>query len=383
MGKIVAFVMSLVAAIPIYFGTAGSPDYTPTTGFKSAVEAFFNMGTVLNTKYTGTVSDESWDETQEYSLEDTVVLKKEKGKDFVILNLSDVHFADYDIRTFMTLPTTAVIKQMLANVMPDLITVSGDIFCTKSTHYSVRLFTDLMESFGIPWAPIFGNHDAEGNCDANFLADIMMSAPNCIMKKGDPEMGVGNYIINIAEENCDGSMNVVESLIMMDWAKSEANEKQTKWFSWAADGINRLTNSRAEVTLITHIPLPEYQYAYNLAWDKEKGCWREGYEACGEANEKIAYKYANNGTPVQEGFFNRVKEAGTKYVFCGHDHRNNFSLVYEGVRLSYFMKVGHASGVNMKFNGGTEIRIGGEGIKNIKQKTAAFGPVITLEDIII
>lgn len=61
-----------------------------------------------------------------------------------------------------------------------------------------------MESFGIPWAPIFGKHDDEGNCDLNFIADTMLTAPNCILKKGDPEMGVGNYIINIAEENNDG-----------------------------------------------------------------------------------------------------------------------------------------------------------------------------------
>lgn len=335
----------------------------------------------MNTEFVGSVSEEHWDESTEYSLTDSIILKKKKGKDFVILNLSDVHFADYDERAFMAFSTASNIKKMVIDVRPDLITVSGDIVCSESSLYAVRRFTDLMEGFGIPWAPIFGNHDADGNCDYNYVADVMMTAPNCIMKKGDPEIGIGNYIINVAEDNPDGSTKIVESIIMMDCVKSEPNEKQTKWFKWAADGINRITCNEAEITLITHIPLPEYQYAYDIAWDKEKKEWKDGYFAYGEANEEIAYKRTVTGEPVQKGLFDIIKETGTKYVFCGHDHLNNFSVLYEGVRLSYMMKVGHGSGYEFKFNGGTEIRINDEGINRIKQKTAAFGPVITLEDI--
>ena len=77
-----------------------------------------------------------------------------------------------------------------------------------------------------------------------------------------------------------------------------------------------------------------------------------------------------------------MKAVGTaKYFFCGHEHLNNFSIEYEGIRLTYCLKVGMASGANFKFSGGTEIRIGENGIKEIMHKTVAFGPVITLEDI--
>ena len=141
--------------------------------------------------------------------------------------------------------------------------VSGDIVCTDSNVYSIRRITDLMESFGIPWAPMFGNHDDEGNCDKNFLADIMMSGPNCIMSKGDPEMGVGNYIVNIAEDNDNGTLNIIESLIIMD-CRAPDRKKQIEWFRWAADGINTLTENSAEISIITHIPLYEYQLAYGV-----------------------------------------------------------------------------------------------------------------------
>ncbi len=382
MEKITAVFMSLITTLSLFLGMSGSADYIGSTGLKEAIDALKNKNDIMNSQFIGEVSDYKWNENIEYSIDDTVVLKKEKDKDFTVLNLTDMHFADYDIRAFMAISTTAKIKTLVAEVKPDLITVTGDIVCSDSTYYAIRRFTDLMESFGIPWAPVFGNHDDEANCDSNFLADVMMSAPNCVMQKGDAEMGVGNYIINIAEENDDGSLKVVESIIMMDSHNSQANEKQVAWYKWASDGINKLTDNTAEISLMFHIPLPEYQYAYDLAWDSDKNEWKDGYEAYGENNEKICCERDENGNPKQRGFFNVIKESGTtKYIFCGHEHLNNFSILYDGIRLTYTLKVGQGSGYDLRFNGGTEITVGDKGITRIQHKTAAFGPIITLEDI--
>lgn len=382
--KIFTVFMSLLTTLSLFFGTAGSDEYTKQSGFSSATDSLINKNEIINSEFVGEVSTYSWNENDEYRIEDTIVLKKEKDKDFVILNITDTHFSDYDYRAFTAFDVELKLRALVANVKPDLITVSGDIVCSdESTYYSVKRITDIFESFGIPWAPIFGNHDAEGNCDANFLADIMMKAPNCVMQKGDPEMGVGNYIINIAEENEDGSLNIVESLIMMDSHNSQANEKQVKWFKWAADGINRITDNSTEISLIFHIPLPEYQYAYDEAWDTENNCWKDGYNAYGECNEEICCE-KSNGIPVQRGFFEVIKATQTaKFVFCGHEHLNNFSIEYEGVRLTYCLKIGMGSGYNFKFSGGTEIRVSSSGINKITHKSLAFGPVINIEEIVI
>lgn len=381
MEKITAIIMSLLTSLSLFFGMAGSDDYTKTTGLKEAIDALVNKSDILSTEYVGDVSTYKWDSSMEYSLDDTVVLKKEKGEDFVILNITDTHFSDYDYRAFTAFDVEAKIKSLVAAVKPDLITVSGDIVCTDSSYYAIRRITDLFESFGIPWAPMFGNHDAEGNCDRNFLADVMMSAPNCIMSKGDPDMGVGNYIINIAEENEDGSLDVIESVIIMD-CRAPDRKKQIEWFKWAAEGINTLTDCSAEISIVSHIPLWEYQEAYDQAWDSENNCWREGFDAYGECNESICYDSAADGTPALEGLFDAMKESSTaKYYFCGHEHLNNFSIEYEGIRLTYCLKVGMGSGYNFKFSGGTEIRIGSDGVNRILHKSLAFGPVITLEDI--
>lgn len=327
---------------------------------KEAFYALFHMKEIKETDYIGEESTDVWSPDDEYKLENTFVLQKEEGKDFVILNFTDMHFADYDYRAFTAFLASATMKRLVKKVQPDLITVTGDIVCTDSSVFAIKRFTDLMNSFETPWAPVFGNHDAEGNCDANYLADIMMQSPYCLFGKGDPAMGCGNYIINI----CEGD-KVVNSLIMMDTHRSHLNETQVEWYKWAANGIQTVTGEKTETTVFFHIPNAEYQFAYDAAWNNEKEEWREGFAASGECNEKICCPRDADGNPVPNGFFEAVKEIGTtKNIFCGHEHRNNFSIVYQDVRMTYTLKVGLASGIEPGFNGGTKIVISDAGVRN-------------------
>lgn len=379
MERIILFFLAMITAISQFFGFAGNPDYDKMTGFKESMNVLFNKNKVVSEYHTGKPSDYTWNETDEFSADSCVSLEKKKDRDFKILTLSDIHFSDYGYRAFFSIFNTAVIKRMVAATQPDLIVLMGDIVCgdENSTYYSVKRITDLMESFGVPWAPVFGNHDDEANCDLNFLADVMMSSPHCLMQKGDSEMGVGNYIINIAEEG-----RIVESLVLMDSHHDIPNEKQVEWFRWAAEGINRLSYNEAEISLYMHIPLPEYQLAYDVAWNEESRKWNDGYNAYGKLHEKICCARDANGNANPSELFKAIKDSGTaKYVFCGHDHMNDFSIRYEGVRLTYMMKLGKSSGYQPGFSGGSVIGIGSDGISRITHKTVSFGPMINLVDI--
>lgn len=379
MDKILSFLMSVIMSANVLSGTAANSDYEKMTSLKESLHVLFNKKEICSVYHTGETENETWSPDDEYSLENTVVIQKEDGRDFKILNLSDTHYSDYGYRAFYSVFNENTIKRMVNNAKPDLIVITGDIVCgdDNSTYYSIRRFTDLMESFGIPWAPIFGNHDDESNCDLNYLADIMMTSPHCLMKKGDASMGVGNYIINIAEGE-----RIVESLVFMDSHHSMPNKRQNEWFKWAADGINRLTDNGAEISVFMHIPLPEYQYAYDAAWNASSKKWNDGYNAYGELHEKICCARDGEGNPVPCELFGLMKESGTtKYVFCGHEHMNNFSIEYEGIRLTYMMKLGKASGYQPGFNGGSTITVGTDGIKRIEHKTVSYGYMKTLVDI--
>ena len=359
---LLCFLLLLTAAIPGASALQEEGGYIRMTGIRQALHALFNKKEILNTRYEGEVSTETWSEEDVYSLDNTFIIDKQADKDFVILNFTDTHFADYDYRAFTAFLASATMRRLVNRVQPDLMTVSGDIVCSDSTAYAVRRITDLMTSFEIPWAPVFGNHDAEGNCDANYLADIMMKSPYCLFRKGDPEMGNGNYIINIREQNGERS-EIVHSLIMMDTHSSHLNEKQIRWYRWAAEGICEITGKDTESTVIFHIPNAHYQFAYDAAWDSDNGAWRDGFAASGECNEKICCPRDSDGNPVDNGFFDTVKAVGTtKNIFCGHEHLNNFSIEYEGVRMTYMLKVGMASGFRFGFNGGTKIVLSDEGI---------------------
>ncbi len=381
MDKIGSLFFAVVTFMSQLFGTAGSAGYVKQTGLKEAMNALTQKETILETVYAGDPSTDTFDPAAPFDVDDCVVLKKEKGREFKILNFSDTHFSDYDYRAWFAFEGSATMRRLVAETQPDLITLSGDIVCGDSTVYSIKRITDLMESFGVPWAPVFGNHDDEANCDLNYLADIMLRSPHCVMKKGDPRMGVGNYVILVSEDPDAARIPVSEALVMMDSHHSQPNALQRQWLSWAADGINAYTDNTAEISVMMHIPLPEYQTAFDLAWNDETGKWNEGFGAVGALNEKICCDREND-LPKDEGFFDILLDKGTvKHVLCGHDHMNDFSLVYKGIRLTYMMKLGYGSGFQFGFNGGTVLKVGETGIDRITHKTVTYGLTMPLIDI--
>ena len=371
MKRIIAAVMALSVAATAANG------YVRMTGLKEAIRSWIDREKELAASYTGEVSDEVWGGS--FTYDNMVTLKKSRDKDFVILNLTDTHFGDYDYRRFTALGVIFTAKQLVHRIKPDLITVSGDIVCTDSTVYSVKRFTDMMESFGVPWAPVFGNHDDEGNCDLNYLADVMRKGPHCILRKGPASMGVGNYVIGITEEDGSGGEKLVEALVMMDSHHTACNEEQVEWFAWAAQGINALSGGRAEITTMLHIPLAQYQYGCDEKWDSAKRAWKSGSGAVGTYGEKVCCARDADGNPLDNGLFAQIKIAGGKYVFCGHEHLNNFTFVYDGVRLAYMMKIGIASGSSPKLNGGTKIVVGSGGIRRFSDESL-FRTVLSVED---
>ena len=368
MAKLSAFFLAFLTFFSQLFGLAGSGDYQKQTGLKEALAALQNKTAILAQKNEGAASDDTWSPADPFKIEDTVILKKQAGKDFTVLNFSDTHFSDYDYRAWFAFEGEATMRRLVAETNPDLITLSGDLVCGDSTLYSIKRLTDLMESFGVPWAPVFGNHDDEGNCDLQYLADVMRKGPHCILRKGPASMGVGNYVVGIAEDDGRGGEKLVEALVMMDSHHAACNAEQVEWFAWAAQGLRRLGGD-VEITTMMHIPLAQYQYGFDEQWDGEKKTWKSGSGAVGTCGEKGCCARDADGVPVDNGLFAQIKKAGGRYVFCGHDHLNNFSLVYDGVRLTYMMKIGRASGFSPLLNGGTRIVVGSGGIVRISDES--------------
>lgn len=368
MVKVVASILSvLVILTSSGYSTAGG--YEMQTERGEFVKILFSKDKIISEKHTGKPGGDVWSPDDEYSADCGTTLYKENGRDFKILNVADIHFSDYGYRIFTGIGSEAVLRSLVKEVKPDLITLSGDMVCGDSDWYSIRRLTDLMESFGIPWAPVFGNHDDESNCDMDYLCDVMMSGPHCLMKKGDPRMGWGNYIINIAEK--DGAdERIVETLLMTDSHHSQPNEIQNQWAKWVCEGTKRISEN-AEVSAVMHVPVPEFEMVYTEYHSGDE--WDEGCDGYGEKHEKICCERDGDSNPYSKGFLASLKETGNaKHIFCSHDHMNDFSAVYDGIRLTYMMKIGKASGFQPGFDGGTVITVGSDGISTINHKVLSF-----------
>lgn len=340
----------------------------------------------------GEANTETWSAGDVFRAEDTIMLQKEPGKDFVILNLTDIQYSDaldFAQRGY----TKETIQTLIEETKPDLITMTGDQVWTAFQKQSQGELIKMIDSYGIPWAPVFGNHDGEGNADKEWLADRYLESENCLFKKGPNNIGgVGNYVVNIMEGD-----KIVQSLIMMDsgasfdysdtpkeeFMLSDAidpktqeyilnadgsrkqdyygtnyqfiTKEQIEWYKWVIAGLTEQNGGvTPESTAMFHIAIPEYHLAY-LQWKAS------GYDPAmgfGEKREQVCCPKINTG------FFDVMKELGsTKNVVVGHDHVNNYSVLYDGIRLTYGLKTGDRCYADSDLNGGTVLTVSDSGVQ--------------------
>lgn len=316
-----------------------------------------------------------------YSMKNDIKkLIKIKGEDFRILNLTDTQLSDseWEAGRCESEILTKTIRNLVERTKPHLITISGDI--AWAGHFeSYRQLARFLDSFNIPWAPVFGNHDNQGGVDKlQRAAEILTEGGNCLLERGDKSLGWGNYIIGIEQDG-----RLVHGLVMMDsHDRTEYTDEQGNtslaWgdiipeqLHWYCDKIKKLRELGAsESTLILHIPLYAYRQAATKAYKndinhksiepyngQQKDCFNEGYEdSFGVCYEGIA------SYPSDNGFFDLIKELDhTKTVVCGHDHINSFAIKFEGVRLIYSLKTGCGCYWDPRLNGATLLTINDQG----------------------
>ncbi len=305
-----------------------------------------------------------WDESLPYSSDFYAAeVEKDPNKDFVILNFADIQCHDGEAFSQVGEFYEETIDKLIKKVQPDLITLTGDNAFDPMAYLKLIKFLD---SYNIPWAPVMGNADHTGLV-SEFWADYQLAeSKNCLFDYGPEGMGDGNYIVNITENGkiihtifCMDSRHEDEKI---DFKYDHFHEDQMAWYKWAVEGIKAEAGKAVPSTVVMHVPVTEYQNAWDSVYNKETGELApeyKGREFC-KVHEGMGTPYENNG------FFDLAKELGsTKYMICGHDHKNCFDINYEGITLIYGMKTGYGCYWERETNGGTTLTIGSDGLAKI------------------
>ena len=319
---------------------------------------------VLFFPLTGEKHIEIWSAGQEFDIEKIQTLEKQRG-DFKILMFTDTQlWSDLSKNAECYEEMDALVEK----TQPDLIVLPGDVLSALASRFSINNFIKHMESYGVYWAPVFGNHDDEIPSNSlNWQTDRYMKAQHCLMQKGPSNLyGCGNYVINITENG-----KPVYTLFMLDngrYTEYESGEtkeiyvgyEQIAWYEWNVNGIANAAGRVVPSMTFSHFAQPQFRQAVEeYGVQDENGCYvipeEYGFGYC---------QYLPSAAPVDSGFFDKCLELGsTKYMFCGHDHENNASVTYKGITMTYGLKTG-PSPVPWNYakeTGGTLITIAGAG----------------------
>jgi len=294
----------------------------------------------------------------DYVLSYTKTLKM-TGDSFKVLNLTDIQLCDSDTIDI----TKHVIDTLVERVHPDMITFLGDILNdVKDTDAKVtpKAALKYIDSLGIPWAPVFGNHDSleyggaatsGRTVGVDYLINIFKECENCLFVEGPSNvLGKSNYVVDIVDSETN---DYVESFIFFDSFTSGLQESHVTFYEDIVNSLRKRNNNvNVPTVLFDHIPLQQYKDA------------RDNTEAV-EYRDVIGCAYGQILAAGTADLFPKIKSLGsTKTVICGHDHENAYYTTYDGVKLAYAMKSSEGDdkdGVNYKHGlGGLVLTIDGE-----------------------
>lgn len=243
------------------------------------------------------------------------------------------------------------LREIITETKPDLILVTGDIVYGQFDDNGSALveFVAFMESFGIPWAPVFGNHENESKMGVDWQCEQFVNAEHCLFVQRELH-GNGNYTVGIEQ---GGKLTRV--FFMLDSngcgepSKATQQNKQmrvdpgitTKQSNWYKGVIN-------EIKALS--PDTKYSFAFHIQMD----IFGDAFALYGtDGSVPVFIDYAENKREGDFGYigyehggawdtgrkvWKSLKELGVDSVFIGHEHANSASIVYEGIRLQYGMK---------------------------------------------
>ena len=354
--------------------------------------------------------------TEEVELEDLLIetvlgipdflVEVPTGREPVILQLSDTQIIDAGQerpgrggidRNFwatdkMNERCFNYLREIVDATNPDFIIITGDLVYGEFDDNGTALqkLIAVMESFEIPWSPVFGNHDNESKKGVDWQCAQFEASKYCYFEQKTLS-GNGNYSVGIAQGG-----ELLRVFYMMDTngcgaasAESIANgHTYNGYVGFKQDQIDWYTNQikllkeyapDVNISFAYHIQQSVFgeayaKYGFNQN-EKMQGINLDTMEGVAESDFGYIGRQMKGPWDTSKNVYNAMKQMGVDSIFVGHEHCNNVSVMYDGIRFTYGLKSSEYDRYNWLYSDGT---IDGGYGKVANAKSLVGGTVIVL-----
>lgn len=242
------------------------------------------------------------------------------------------------------------IASLIAQTKPDLIFITGDIVYGSfdDTGSTLAWFCSFMDSFGIPWAPTFGNHDNESAKGVAWQCAQFEKSRHCVFKRGTVS-GNSNYTVGIATGD-----TIVRVLHMVDsnGCRAAHQPEVIPERGIYPDQLTQIDTNTKAIREAQGKPIPAFM-AFHIPTDS----FRLAEDAKGYTSPESPFYTIGVDVPQKDGDFGFRQEnfipiktecdfmdfLHTQHidgVFVGHHHRICTSIRYQSVRFTFGLKTG-------------------------------------------
>ena len=295
------------------------------------------------------------------------LVEVESGREIRVLQLTDIQTLDRSQKRYANRVNNTTnpdifngylkyIGQVIEAYQPDLIIMTGDNVYGEfdDSGEQHKELIRWMDSFEIPWAPVFGNHDNESNMGVDWQCAQYEASEYCLFKQRNLT-GNGNYSVGLVQ---DGELKRVFYMLDSNGcgamsAASYANGHSKKEIGFGADQIEWYTESitalkekfpETKLSMAFHIQLAVFADAFTQYGYDKNTITGNPINLDKLSSAQAAGDFGYIGRPLKGAWdtdyrvWNGLKALGIDSIFVGHEHCNSASVVYEGVRLTYGQK---------------------------------------------